>query len=29
MSVITRKQPYLNKEDYFYQKRNNFACLLT
>jgi len=29
MSVITRKQPYLSKEDYFYQKRNNFACLLT
>lgn len=29
MSVITRKQPYLSREDYFYQKRNNFVCLLT
>ena len=29
MSVITRKQAYLSQEDYFYQKRNNFACLLT
>jgi len=29
MAVIKRKQPYLKKEDYFYQKRNNFSCLLT
>ena len=29
MSVITRKQPYLSREDYFYQKRNNSVCLLT
>lgn len=29
MSVIKRKQPFLNKEEYFYQKRNNFACILT
>lgn len=29
MAVITRKQPYLSREDYFYQHRNNCACLLT
>ena len=29
MSVITRQQPYLSREDYFYQQRNNFSCLLT
>lgn len=29
MAVIKRKQPYLKKDDYFYQKRNNFSCLLT
>ena len=28
MSVITRKQPYLSREDYLYQQKN-FACLLT
>jgi transposase len=29
MAVIKRKEPYLNNEDYFYQKRNNLACILT
>lgn len=29
MSVITRKQPFLSRDEYFYQKRNNLSCLLT
>ncbi len=29
MAVIKRRQPYLRKDEYFYQQRNNFSCFLT
>jgi len=29
MSVINRKSPYLKETDFFYQKKNEIACILT